>query len=96
MKIVLERLSGEGLKINLSKSEFCVKKMKWLGHILSEDGLTIDTDRVTAIKNSFNIPQNKTNFRFLGIVNFAGRFIENKSTILDSLYNRPKNDVVYQ
>lgn len=93
---VLKRLSDEGITINQKKSVFGVTVINWLGHVLSGKGISIDPDRVIAIKN-FPVPENKTQLlRFLGIVNFVGKFIENKSTILEPLYNLLKSDVEYK
>lgn len=96
LQLVLKRLSDEGITINRSKSVFCVKKVKWLGHILSAEGVAIDPERVEAIRK-YDVPQNRNQLlRFLGIVNFVGKFIQNKSSILEPLNNLLKADVNFQ
>jgi hypothetical protein len=54
----------------------------YLGHVLTENGISIDPERIKAI-TKFPEPSNKTELlRFLGMVNFAARFAENRSPLL--------------
>ena len=50
-----------------------------MGHIISESGIQIDPDKVRAIQN-MPTPKNTTDLRkFLGMVNYLAKFIENLS-----------------
>lgn len=40
LKILLERALENNFRINFGKSDFAQKKIKFLGHYLSQDGLT--------------------------------------------------------
>lgn len=96
LRNVLQRLSEEGITINKSKSVFGVRKVLWLGQVLSECGVSIDPDRIQAIKQ-FAVPGNKKQLlSFLGVVNFVGKFIPNKSTILEPLNALLKNDITFE
>lgn len=46
LRLVLEKLEKEGISINFDKSIFAVKKVSYLGHILSEEGIGVDPERI--------------------------------------------------
>ena len=49
IKLVLEALRKAGLYIKLSKYEFFIEKIEFLGYIIGKDGITIDPKKVEAI-----------------------------------------------
>lgn len=59
----------------MNKCEFCTKRVKYLGHIIDEEGVHIDDSRIAAIKE-MNTPENVTEVRSLmGSINYLSRFI---------------------
>ena len=48
-RIVLEVLKERKLYAKLSKCEFCMKEVKFLGHIVSGEGIAIDLGKVEAV-----------------------------------------------
>ena len=48
---VLDRLYEAGLQVDIKKSEFKVTCMKYLGFIISTDGVEVDPAKVEVIKN---------------------------------------------
>lgn len=56
---VLSKLHAEGITLNRKKCEIGVKVVKYLGHLISESGVSVDPDRVKAIRE-FPNPENKT------------------------------------
>ena len=74
---VLARLEEAGLQLDLSKCEFEVKKVKYLGYIIEiGKGLSMDPDKVEAIR-SWARPQTVKGVRsFLGFANYYRIFIE--------------------
>ena len=48
---VLKRLKDAGLQADIKKSEFAVKKTKFLGLIISTDGVRKDPDKVSAVQD---------------------------------------------
>lgn len=48
-KSVLQALRTAGGKLNEEKCEFEVQRVKYLGHILTSDGIEIDPEKVEAI-----------------------------------------------
>jgi hypothetical protein len=66
-----------GLSLNPKKSLFSMKEGKLLGHIVSAEGVRIDSSRVEAIQ-TLSLPISKKEVQcFLGKINFLRRFVSN-------------------
>lgn len=92
LREVLRRLSDAGLTINIEKCIIGVQEIKFLGFVLSSNGISIDLDRVKAISN-FPKPDNKTELqRFLGMVNFASKHLNKKADCLAPLNDLLRKD----
>ena len=72
---VLNRLEEAGLTLNREKCKFSWREVKFLGHILSQDGVHSDPDKVSAIVNMEEPMTVKELRRFLGIVNQLSKFM---------------------
>jgi hypothetical protein len=46
---MLEKLKSAGLQANIKKSEFFVTKTKFLGYIISTEGIAVDPDKISAV-----------------------------------------------
>jgi hypothetical protein len=46
---VLKRLRKAGLKLNRAKSFFCYRRVNYLGHVVSKDGISPSDEKVRAI-----------------------------------------------
>ncbi|QRW22541.1 Retrotransposable element Tf2 protein [Rhizoctonia solani] len=89
---VLKRLQDNDLFCNIKKCHFHVKKIDYLGFIISEFGIEVDQSKVTDAMN-WSIPKNVKNIQeFLGFVNFYRRFIPNFGNMACPLYNLLKKD----
>ena len=83
---VLSRLEKAGLTINLEKSKFCRKELKYLGFVVNEKGLHVDPEKVEAI-NSFKRPRTKKQLkRFIGMASWYRRFVPSFSSIMCPLH----------
>lgn len=90
---VLERFYKNGMKLKKSKCSFMVPEVKYLGYIISKDGIKVDPEKVEAITN-IPRPKDVTDLRsFLGLVNFYARFVRSLSSILAPLHNLLKKEV---
>ena len=74
LRQVLQKLQAAGATLNEEKCQFSQTKVKFLGHIITKEGVAIDPDKVKAIKN-FPTPTNLTDLRrFMGMVNHVSKF----------------------
>ena len=75
------------ISLNPIKSNFALEEGKFLGHIISKDGIKIDPSRVDAIQK-IAIPRTKKEIQsFIGKVNFLRRFISNFAEIMKYITN---------
>ena len=72
---VLNRLEEAGLTLNRDKCKFSRREVKFLGHILSQDGVRTDPDKVATIVNMEEPMTVKELRRFLGMVNQLSKFM---------------------
>ena len=70
VKKVLERLRNAGLQIDLKKCEFHVTRTKYLGFIISTDGIEVDPDKISVVRNWKPPTTVKGVQSFLGFYNF--------------------------
>lgn len=88
----MSRLSEHNIKINFEKSEFLVNEVKYLGHVLTSEGIKTCKDKVEAILGA-PPPENKFQLKsFLGMINFYGKFLPNLSTELHEMYELLKEN----
>lgn len=81
LKIVSEKLRAANLTINVNKSKFCMREIKYLGYLVGNGQLKTDPDKVSAIEN-FPIPKTVRQVRrFIGMTGWYQRFIRNYSAI---------------
>jgi RNase H-like domain found in reverse transcriptase/Reverse transcriptase (RNA-dependent DNA polymerase)/Retroviral aspartyl protease len=73
---VLGRLSDYGFHVNLDKIQICCKKVKVLGHIVSDGTMKPDPEKVRAI-HDYPVPQNKKHIQqWMGMLGFFRVFIK--------------------
>ena len=83
---VLTHLKEEGLTLKKEKCQFLLRKVEYLGHIISPEGLQPTKTKVRAIKD-VAVPQNVSQLRsFLGMVNYYSKFLKDISSKLIPLY----------
>ena len=78
---VLKRIHDAGGKLNSKKCEFGMQRLKYYGHVISEDGLATDDEKIKVIQDA-PVPKSKKELKsFLGLVHYYGRFCKDLSTI---------------
>jgi hypothetical protein len=76
MRLVLQKLRDNQLYAKYSKCEFWIDEMPFLGHIISNGGISIDPAKVKEIM-VWSVPTIVTEIRsFLGLIGYYRRFIE--------------------
>ena len=70
LQIALQTLRSNQLYAKFSKSEFWLHEVKFLGHVINEHRIFVDSSKVDAVL-SWNKPTNATEVRsFLGLVGY--------------------------
>ena len=82
---VLDRLEEVGLKLSLDKCQFCQPKVKYVGHIVSAEGIATDPGKVEAVTTWPRPTDLKSLRSFLGFCGYYRRFIQNYSSIVRPL-----------
>jgi hypothetical protein len=81
LKMVLQRLQEHQLYAKLSKCEFWIHEVLFLGHIINQDGLAVDPKKVADILN-WKAPKDVRGIKsFIGMAGYYRRFIEGFSKI---------------
>ena len=96
LRMVLQRLKEAGLTLN-DKCEFSKGEVKFLGHIVSAQGIAIDPSKVEAIA-SFPAPEGVPELRrLLGMVNHVAKFAPNLAEVTKPLRDllKKENDWVW-
>ena len=70
VKKVLQHLKKAGLQVNIKKSKFSVQSIKFLGFIISTEGITMNSDKVSVVKDWLLLKSVKEIQFFLGFCNF--------------------------
>lgn len=93
---VFDRLKRFKVKVNLDKCEFLVEKVAYLGHEISERGLSPSEEKVRAIVK-VPTPKDVTQLKsYLGMVNYYSKFVPNLSIRLAPLYELIRKNVRFR
>jgi hypothetical protein len=88
LKEVFQRLRAANLKLKPAKCELFQRQVKYLGHIVSQQGVSTDPEKVSAVKD-WPTPGCVTQLRkFLGTVGYYRRFCPQLATVA-----KPLNDL---
>lgn len=85
---VLSRLKEYGLKLSLEKCKFFQVSVRYLGHIVSRNGVETDPQKIEALKAWPSLRNLKELRSFLGFAGYYRRFIQDFSKIV-----KPLNDL---
>ena len=93
---VFNELKKVNLKINSRKVTFVTDKIKVLGHIISKNIISLDTEKVAKIQDRPEPSNVKELQVFLGICNFYRRFIESYAEITKPLTELLKKETKFE
>ena len=83
---VLGKLKEAGLKINPEKSKFLRSEVKFVGHIISGEGMRMDSHRLDPILTLEPPKTIKQTQALLGVLNYNRNYCENFARIVKPIY----------
>eukprot|EP00794_Sanderia_malayensis_P013664 gene13664-15093_t len=90
---LLKRCEDVGIKLNKAKMQLRRSSIKFLGHIVTSEGLKPDPEKIKAIRD-MKEPSNITELRgFIGMVQYLAKFLLNLSDVIEPLRKLTKQDV---
>ena len=96
LRMFLQTLRSRRLYAKLKKCEFWLSTVTFLGHIISVDGVSINSHKVETIMN-WPRPTNVTEVRsFMGLTGYYRRFVKDFSRITTLLTQLTQKNVPFE
>ena len=96
LRVVLQTLRDHQLYAKFSKCEFWLTEVRFLGHVVSASGVSVDHEKVEAIM-SWERPKSVFKIRsFLGLAGYYKRFIEDFSRLAAPMTKLTRNEVKFE
>ena len=91
LELVLRKIHEAGLKLSPQKCNFLQRSLKFLGHVIEENGISPDYDKIKKVKE-WPKPVSVEELRsFLGFTNYYRRFINKYAELTAPLERMMKN-----
>ncbi|MHB1865753.1 MAG: retropepsin-like aspartic protease/reverse transcriptase, partial [Candidatus Saccharimonadales bacterium] len=92
---LFKRMRDIGLTAKISKCHFCEASLKFLGHVVSREGVSVDADKIKAV-TSMRVPQDVHAVRrFLGLTTYYRRFIRSYAQVAEPLFRLLEKTTIY-
>jgi hypothetical protein len=93
--IVLQTLRDKKMFAKLSKCEFWLSEVAFLGHVVSAEGIRVDPKKIEAVVD-WRPPRNVSEIRsFLGLAGYYRRFVKDFSLIASPLTKLLQKSVIF-
>jgi hypothetical protein len=95
LRVILQRLRDHQLYAKFSKCTFWLRKVSFLGHVISAEGIAVDPSKVKEVLE-WKSPKSVTQIRsFLGLAGYYRRFIPNFSKIVKPMTQLLEKEVKF-
>ncbi len=96
LEYVFQCLRAAKLRLNPSKCEFLLTKVTYLGHVITPDGIAVDTKKIEAML-SYPVPKTQKQLRqALGLFNYYRKFVLRYSQRVGCLTHLLKKGVPFE
>jgi len=90
---VFHRIQSANRKLKLTKCSFFQRQVAFVGHVISEDGISVQEAKIDAIRDC---PPCRTELRaFMGTSGYYRRFVKDFSSIAAPLFALMKKNVEF-
>ena len=96
LRIILQTLRDRQLYAKFSKCEFWLTKVRFLGHVVSASGVSVDPKKVEAVMGSERPKSVFEICSFLGLVGYYRRFIEDFSRLAAPMMKLTQKEVKFE
>ena len=96
LRMVLDKLREHQLYTKFSKCEFWLHKVGFLGHVLTEEGLSVDPAKIEAVTQWQSPTTVKEVRSFLGLAGYYRKFVEGFSSIARPMTQLLKKDKKFE
>ena len=76
-----------------SKCEFCLTSQTFLGHVVSKEGIRVDTAKIEAVRGRTRPISPTEIWSFMGLAGYYRQFVQSFSTIAAPLTKMTRHDV---
>ena len=95
LRLTLQVLKEHQLYAKLSKCDFYRDRIQYLGHVISKDGIAVDSKNIESIMN-YSTPRNVTDIRsFMGLAGYYRRFTEGFSKVAHGITSLQKEGMKF-
>lgn len=95
LRLVSKCFRDANLKLKAEKCHFGKKKVKYLGHVISKDGILPDPEKISAIKE-YAVPQTvKDAQAFPGLAKYYRKFVKDFAKIAGPLQDLTKKGLKF-
>lgn len=92
---IFNALRGANLKLNPEKCKFAEAEVLYLGHVVSKEGIKVDQNLTSAVRD-FPRPQDVQQVRsFLGLANYYRKFIQNFAKVVEPITKLTRKNVPF-
>ena len=96
LTLVLRKLREHRLYAKFSKCEFWLKEVAFLGHVISAQGIQVDSQKIAAVEN-WEQPRTVTEVHsFLGLAGYYRRFVQDFSILTFPLTRLTRKNVKFE
>ena len=96
LDVVLGAIQSSGLKLKASKCHMMQREVNFLGHVVSEKGISTDPEKVKVV-NLWPLPETETAVRaFFGFAGYYRSFVQDFATLAAPLYALTQKGVSFE
>jgi transposase InsO family protein len=93
---IFELMREAGVRLKPQKCHFLMKRVSFLGHVVSEAGVETESDKVEAVK-SWPKPESKKDIQaFMGLCGYYRRFLRDFSVVAEPLTRLTRKDEAFR
>jgi hypothetical protein len=92
---LMERAKQKDVRFNPTKLKFKQKEVRFVGQIITSNGIKADPEKVTAILNMETPNDRQSPLRFIGMVNYLSPYCPNLSNTIKPLTELTRNNMAF-